>query len=105
MNELTTVQYDLFRFIMITLSLLYVIALLGLSIQAPQYIATLDYYVKIYISLFLIWRFNIFRHVKFNDLDKTIAFNAGLFLFATTVLSTILSTYFKEIKSYVLSKL
>lgn len=105
MNELTTVQYDLFRFLMIILSLLYVIALFGLSIKAPKYIVTLDYYVKIYISLFLIWRFNPFRHVKFSELDKTIVFNAGLFLFATTVLSTILTTYFNEIKAYILSKL
>ena len=105
MNELTTVQYDLFRVIMIILSLLYAIALFGLSIKAPQYIVTLDYYVKIYISLFLIWRFNPFRHVKFNDLDKTIVYNAGLFLFATTVFSTVVATYLNEIKAYIFSLL
>jgi len=40
----------------------------------------------LYISIFLIWRFNPFRHVKFTKLDATIAFNAGVFLLSTLVI-------------------
>jgi hypothetical protein len=60
--------------------------------------------VKIYVALFLIWRFNPYRHVKFTSLDKKIAFNAGLFvLFATTSINQIFIAYLKEYKNYVFS--
>jgi hypothetical protein len=48
----------------------------------------MDYYVRIYICLFLIWRFNPFRgSVTFTDLDRKIAFSAGLFIITTTALN------------------
>ena len=49
----------------------------------------LDKLVKVYISLFLIWRFNPYNgNHKFSSFDSKIAFNAGIFLLATTVLDT-----------------
>lgn len=60
----------------------------GLSNTAPQYLATLDYYIKVYICLFLIWRFNPFRTLdKFTELDRKITFSAGLFILTTTALN------------------
>ena len=71
---------------------------LGLSATAPKYLSFLDYYVKIYVSLFLILRFNPFRHVKFTSLDKKIAFSAGVFiLFATTSINQTLISYINNI--------
>ena len=35
------------------------------------------------ISLFLIIRFNPFRNIKFTDFDSKIAFDAGIFLLAS----------------------
>lgn len=60
---------------------------MGLSANAPEYINTLQYYLKIYISLFLIIRFNNFRQIQFTELDRKIAFNAGVFLFSATLLN------------------
>jgi hypothetical protein len=71
---------------------------LGLSNDAKVYIEELDYYVKIYISLFLLWRFNMFRKIKFTELDRKIAFSAGVFLFATTAINQILMNYLASIK-------
>jgi len=72
---------------------LYIAIFLGLSSNAPEYLYILQTIVKIYVSLFLIYRFNPFRHVKFTQLDTKIAFSAGLFLLGTTALDSIFSSF------------
>lgn len=67
---------------------LLIISALGLSQTAPKYLQSLDYYIRVYTCLFLIWRFNPFRtHFEFNELDGKIAFSAGLFILTTTVIN------------------
>jgi hypothetical protein len=89
---------DLFFNIFIIISyVLIFISALGLSKNAPEYLRKVDEYIRIYICLFLIWRFNPIRHVdKFNDLDRKIAFSAGMFILTTTILNTWL-TDIKEV--------
>lgn len=77
---------------------LYIAVALGLSAAAPQYLDELQRYMKLYVSLFLIYRFNPFRRVKFTELDAKIAYNAGWFLLATTFVDGILKTYLENIK-------
>ena len=90
-------QEYIFDFTFLIIYILYFAIALGLSATAPKYLSFLDYYVKIYVSLFLIWRFNPFRHVKFTSFDRKIAFNAGIFvLFATTSINQILINYLKN---------
>lgn len=79
---------------------LYFAILLGLSANAPQYLDDLQYYVKIYVSLFLIVRFNPLRSVHFNELDAQIAFSAGVFLITTTAINSLLQTYLDKLKGY-----
>jgi hypothetical protein len=81
--------------------LLYIIIALGLSANAPQYLDDLQNFVKLYVSLFLIYRFNPFRNVKFTDLDAKIAFSAGIFLLATTAINNILHKYLSQLKQYI----
>jgi len=91
-------QENIFDFTFLIIYFLYFIIALGLSTSAPKYLSFLDYYVKIYVSLFLILRFNPFRRIKFTSLDKKIAFNAGIFVFfATTSINQILINYFKSL--------
>lgn len=72
--------------------ILLILSALGLSSSAPSYLETLDYYIKIYICLFLIWRFNPLRgNYEFTDLDRKIAFSAGLFILTTSALNTYLN--------------
>ena len=62
----------------------------------------LDYYLKIYICIFLIWRFNPFRSkIVFTDLDAKISFNAGLFILT----STALNEYIKFIETDIVSEI
>ena len=83
--------------IFVTVSyILIFVSFLGLSTSAPKYLDSLDYYVRIYICLFLIWRFNPFRmYYEFTDLDRKIAFSAGVFILTTTFLNQ----YVEEVKS------
>jgi hypothetical protein len=81
---------------------LYFIIALGLSSKAPEYLSTLDYFLKIYVSLFLIYRFNPFRKIKFTELDRKVAFSAGFFVLATTTVNQILIYYLEEIKNIVM---
>jgi hypothetical protein len=67
------------------------------------YLDNVDYYAKLYVSLFLLYRFNVFRKITFTDLDRKIAFSAGVFLFATTALNQTLTTYLDPIKSKISS--
>ena len=93
-------QYNLFTIIIYITWALYISILLGLSVNAPQYLDDLQYYVKIYVSLFLIYRFNPLRRVNFTRLDAKIAFSAGLFLITTTAINTILKTYLSNVRQY-----
>ena len=87
-KTLYDIQNNLFNlFIIITWSLI-IISALGLSQDTPKFFIDLDYYVRIYICLFLLWRFHPFRiNFKFTELDRKIAFSAGLFILTTTALN------------------
>jgi hypothetical protein len=83
--------------------ILYFAILFGVSVNAPSYLDSVDYYAKIYVSLFLLYRFNVFRKITFTDLDRKIAFSAGVFLFTTTALNQVLTQYLDPIKSKISS--
>ena len=59
---------------------LLIISILGFSQYSQKYLSYLDYYIRIYICLFLIWRFNPLRSsYEFTSLDVKIAFNSDDF--------------------------
>jgi hypothetical protein len=95
-------MYDIVVYISWTL---YIIIALGLSTNAPEYLDDLQKYIKIYVSLFLIYRFNPFRIVEFTKLDAKIAFSAGVFLLATTAINGILNNYLEQLHNYSLANL
>ena len=95
-------QEKVFDFSVYTSYFLIVISSLGFSATAPKYLETIDYYVRIYICLFLMWRFNPLKQTyEFTDLDRKIAFSAGVFILTTTVLNTYLINIKEIIKKYV----
>lgn len=100
-NNIHKFQNNAFDIIVYITWILYIAIALGLSANAPQYLDTLQSFVKLYVSLFLIIRFNPFRRVKFTQLDAKIAFSAGIFLLATTALNGILQNYLYKLKDYI----
>ena len=90
-------EYWFDKFIYLSYFLI-IMSAFGLSTEAPIYLQSLDYYVRVYMCLFLIWRFNPLRtHYEFTDLDRKIAFSAGLFILTTTAINE----YLINIKSLV----
>jgi hypothetical protein len=98
--KITKFQERIFDFVLYATYILYIVIALGLSAKAPGYLSTLDYYIRIYVSLFLILRFNPFRNVQFTELDKKIAFSAGIFVLATTAINQILENFKMKIFDY-----
>ena len=97
-NTLYHFQNRLFTIFIYLSYFLIIISALGLSQSAPKYLQSLDYYVRIYICLFLMWRFNPLRtHYEFTDLDRKIAFSAGAFILTTTALNQ----YLEDFKSFI----
>lgn len=91
-------QDRLFTIFIYVSYMLMILSAFGLSEAAPKFLQSLDYYVRIYICLFLIWRFNPLRsNYDFTDLDRKIAFTAGVFILTTTALNQ----YVEELKSAV----
>ena len=95
-------QSKFFDLFIVVSWILMIISALGLSQAAPKYLYDLDYYVRIYICLFLIWRFHPFRsHYEFTDLDRKIAFSAGMFILTTTVLNEYLTDIINTLKKLI----
>jgi hypothetical protein len=84
-------QTRAFNIVTVVSIVLYIVVALGVWSRAPQYLEDLQYYVKIYVALFLIYRFNPFRNIKFTNLDRKIAFSAGVFLVGTSFFEYIMS--------------
>jgi len=86
-EKLFVLQHNLFTIFIIISYVLIVAVYLGLSSSAGSYLHIIDYYMRIYICLFLIWRFNPFQKVEFTELDRKIVFSAGVFILTTTALN------------------
>lgn len=78
--------------------ILYFIALFGITNFNPEYLDTLNFIIKIYVSLFLIIRFNPFTKLKINNFDRKIIFSSGIFLLSTTAITEL-------IKSFIITKI
>jgi hypothetical protein len=97
-SQIHRLQEILFNIFIVTTYSLIILSFLGLSQSAEQYLQSLDYYVRIYICLFLIWRFNPFRSsYEFTDLDRKIAFSGGLLILTTSALNN----YLTDIKNII----
>jgi hypothetical protein len=91
-----------FDFVIIISYILVFISALGISNSAPGYLKDLNYIISVYICLFLIWRFNpISKLDKFTDLDRKIAFTAGMFILTTTILTNFMSHIKQQVNSTV----
>ncbi len=99
--ELTKFQSNAMNMALVITWILYVAILFGLSANAPDYLDELQYYVRLYVSLFLIYRFNPFRRVKFTFLDAKIGFSAGIFLLTTIFIGNSTTNIMDNIKKYI----
>lgn len=95
-------QYKLFTTFFVLFYVFTFLSALGLYPKAHAYVETMDYYMRIYICLFLIWRFNPMSKHRFDELDKKIVFLAGMIILSTTALNQYLTLLKIKIKDTVL---
>jgi len=86
-----------FDTIWIIIYILYFGIAFGLSTQAPKWLTYFDFLIKMFISAFLIVRFNPYNQIQFSPLDQKIAFSAGFFVLATTLTNQLINTYTTDI--------
>lgn len=94
MKSFLLLQENTFQYVSYFSYILYFLVLFGISYSAPKYLYLLNIYMPIYVSLFLLIRFNPWKRFSFTDYDRKIAFQAGIFLLLTTSLNTLLDKYF-----------
>jgi hypothetical protein len=97
-----SIQYKLFTLFIILFYVFAIVSALGVYPNAQSYVETMDYYMRIYICLFLIWRFNPFSNHRFDELDKKIVFMAGVIILSTTALNQYLVLLRTKIKDTIL---
>ena len=99
-KQLNKLQERIFDIVIYFTYFLIIISALDLSQSASQYLQYLDYYIRIYICLFLMWRFNPLRkYYEFTKLDSKIAFSAGAIILTTTALNEYLVDFKTKIKT------
>lgn len=77
-------------------------AYIGIGITQPTWMTTVDYYLKIFVSIFLLYRFNSFRDkITFEELDRRIVFTAGVIIFTSTILNKILLSTSDKYKKHI----
>lgn len=78
----------------------YAIVLIGFVETEPSYLANVEYYVKVYASIFLIWRFNPYWHTRhFTEIDRRVVYSVALFVLTTSVLKHVIDQYRPQIKA------
>jgi hypothetical protein len=102
-KDIHSFQHQLVDSIQIITIILYITISFGLSTLAPQYLSYLQQFLKIYVSLFLIYRFNDFRTIKLTELDRKIGFNAGILLIGSDIIDYIVKNYSDNIHKINLS--
>ena len=80
-------QHYMFDFAVYSSYLLLILAHFGLFNGATNYVVTINNYLKLYVCLFLMWRFHPFRRTQLTELDRKIAFRAGVFVMTTTIIN------------------
>ena len=75
-----------------------VLIILGVFHGKPAYFHYIEVFVKIYIGIFLMIRYNPFKipmfEFKFSELDRKIIFSAGLIILSSSLFKEYLNIYY-----------
>jgi hypothetical protein len=99
MVDIWTFHTSTYLWLALLIHVVYFAVLVGLVETAPEYIHTLESYVKVYVALFLVLRFNKYTGTStFTPLDRKVVFSAGLVVLSTSALGWLVEYYKKEVK-------
>ena len=68
-----------------------------------EYLSTLNFFMKIYVCILIIYRFNPFVKSKFTDFDKRLVFSSSIFLLSTVTIEEFFK-YFDKANKFILLK-
>jgi hypothetical protein len=93
--------YFMHSFDIITI-LIIVLYTIGIINSEPVDFIKFNYFLKILLGFYLIYRFNSFRKnpAEFTDIDRKICFSAGLFIIVIS-LADMIGNYIKDLRSKV----
>jgi hypothetical protein len=80
---------SIFIYLLILSYILYALIFIGIVNNSPSYLETLNFVLKIYVSLVLLIRFNPLINRPFTEFDKKIVFSSALFLISTTTINEV----------------
>jgi len=101
MNNMWFSEENVFIYITLLIHLVYILTAIGLLEEKPQLLDTIEFWLQVYISVFIIWRFNPYYPLKFTNFDRKIVFAAGTFIFTITIVNTYLEEHIDTIKKWV----
>jgi len=90
MNLFTNLYQNVYIYSIYLCYIFYALSFFNLYSGAIDYFHSVRSYLTIYVSLFLIIRFNPFQKKNFTEFDRKVVFTAGTFLLTTTALSEII---------------
>ena len=102
-DNLISYQSKIFDYVIFFSYFLYIAIFLGIFSNAPKYLKSLSIAIRIYVSLFLIWKFNPWNNSAFTKFDKKLIYNTAIYLLTTTVLTDFTITYLTQIQTYIKS--
>jgi len=96
---MSSIAETTFQATIIGVHLGYLAVAFGIFEKNPEYLETLDFWLKVFMASFLILRFNPFTYTRFTEFDRKVVFSTGMFLFTVTIVDTYLKTYIDGIKT------
>lgn len=85
---------DFYHWTQVIYYILFSFSLLGIYIISPKYLPILTNFIKLYIAILLIWKFNPYRtNTSIHLHDKNLIFSSAIYLLLTTTFGDILQNY------------
>ena len=85
---------DIYYWTQIFYYILFSFSLLGIYIISPKYLPILTNFIKLYIAILLIWKFNpYYSNSCTHSYDRNLIFSSAIYLLLTTTFGDILQNY------------
>jgi hypothetical protein len=101
-SRATKLQYSILTYNSYLINTILFLTIMGFGITQPAILQQFQYYLKIYIGLFLVYRFNAFVSHEYTELDRKVAFSSGVILLSAILTETI-TEYVGKIRTTFLS--
>ena len=79
--------------------ILFSFSLLGIYVVSPTYLPILTNFIKLYIAILLIWKFNPYHSINtpIHSHERSLIFSSAIYLLLTTTFGDILQDYGKPL--------